>query len=302
MSMVGYVLGLGDRHPSNLMLERASGKVLHIDFGDCFEVAMHRDKYPEKIPFRLTRMLNNALEVCGVEGYFRHTCEAVMGVLRREKASLMAMLEAFVHDPLINWRLLGVDPAVAAQPKRTNSTAVGVANMGASVHAAALDAYRPVASESVAVSGSLARQMIEAGQLSLAAVAAAMDGAGAQRGRVGSTDGNGPSEEKPPPGSIVGSVARKSISHTVRARLMGEGGGASDFQSGQGESSKDVIVTDALNRRAVAAIQRVSNKLNGRDFDYDEVLDVDAQVQRLIEEATNVENLCQCYIGWCAFW
>ena len=30
--------GLGDRHPSNLMLERASGRVVHIDFGDCFEV------------------------------------------------------------------------------------------------------------------------------------------------------------------------------------------------------------------------------------------------------------------------
>ncbi|KPM03125.1 serine/threonine-protein kinase mTOR-like protein [Sarcoptes scabiei] len=52
MSMVGYILGLGDRHPSNLMLDRKSGKILHIDFGDCFEVAMNREKYPEKIPFR----------------------------------------------------------------------------------------------------------------------------------------------------------------------------------------------------------------------------------------------------------
>ncbi len=55
MSMVGYVLGLGDRHPSNLLLDRMSGKILHIDFGDCFEVAMTREKFPEKIPFRLTR-------------------------------------------------------------------------------------------------------------------------------------------------------------------------------------------------------------------------------------------------------
>ncbi len=61
--MVGYILGLGDRHPSNLMLDRYSGKITHIDFGDCFEVAMHREKYPEKIPFRLTRMLINAMEV-----------------------------------------------------------------------------------------------------------------------------------------------------------------------------------------------------------------------------------------------
>jgi serine/threonine-protein kinase mTOR len=44
MSMVGYILGLGDRHPSNLMLDRVSGKIIHIDFGDCFEVAMQRDK------------------------------------------------------------------------------------------------------------------------------------------------------------------------------------------------------------------------------------------------------------------
>ena len=63
MSMVGYVLGLGDRHPSNLMLDRMSGKITHIDFGDCFEVAMTREKFPEKIPFRLTRMLINAMEV-----------------------------------------------------------------------------------------------------------------------------------------------------------------------------------------------------------------------------------------------
>ena len=106
MSMVGYILGLGDRHPSNLMLHRVTGKVVHIDFGDCFEVAMHREKFPEKIPFRLTRMLVKAMEVSGIEGNFRTTCEHVMRVLRDNKESLMAVLEAFVYDPLINWRLL----------------------------------------------------------------------------------------------------------------------------------------------------------------------------------------------------
>ena len=32
-----------------------------------------------------------------------------MSVLRANKESLMAVLEAFVYDPLINWRLMQAD-------------------------------------------------------------------------------------------------------------------------------------------------------------------------------------------------
>uniref|UniRef100_A0A7R9YR22 Serine/threonine-protein kinase TOR n=1 Tax=Chlamydomonas euryale TaxID=1486919 RepID=A0A7R9YR22_9CHLO len=116
MSMVGYILGLGDRHPSNLMLDRYSGKLLHIDFGDCFEASMNREKFPERVPFRLTRMMVKAMEVSGIEGNFRTTCENVMRVLRSNKESVTAMLEAFVHDPLINWRLLNNAEAAAEAP------------------------------------------------------------------------------------------------------------------------------------------------------------------------------------------
>jgi FKBP12-rapamycin complex-associated protein len=94
MSMVGYILGLGDRHPSNLMLDKITGKIIHVDFGDCFEVAMHREKYPERVPFRLTRMLTYAMEVSNIEGSYRTTCEHVMRVLRSNKESVMAVLEA----------------------------------------------------------------------------------------------------------------------------------------------------------------------------------------------------------------
>ena len=88
------------------MLDRVTGQMVHIDFGDCFEVAMQREKFPEKIPFRLTRMLVNAMEVSGIEGTFRRTCEKAMAVLRDSRSSLMALLEAFIHDPLIGWRLV----------------------------------------------------------------------------------------------------------------------------------------------------------------------------------------------------
>eukprot|EP01122_Echinamoeba_exundans_P010671 TRINITY_DN4046_c0_g1_i4.p1 TRINITY_DN4046_c0_g1~~TRINITY_DN4046_c0_g1_i4.p1 ORF type:complete len:2948 (+),score=528.09 TRINITY_DN4046_c0_g1_i4:172-9015(+) len=230
MSMVGYVLGLGDRHPSNLMLDRHTGKVIHIDFGDCFEVAMYREKYPEKIPFRLTRMLVNAMEVSGIEGNFRTTCEQVMGVLRANKDSLMAVLEAFVHDPLINWRLLN-QPATAAAPVASTAEP---------------DAAAPSAE----------------------------------------TDDKGAAPEAPLP---------------------------------HGAPRQD------MSARVLAVINRVSNKLTGRDFDRtirqgpsgstfvlpptpgvavatSRPLTVTEQVHRLILQATSVENLCQCYIGWCSFW
>ena len=44
---------------------------------------MTRDKFPERVPFRLTRMLVAAMEVCGLEGNFRATAEGVMRVLRQ---------------------------------------------------------------------------------------------------------------------------------------------------------------------------------------------------------------------------
>jgi len=72
---------------------------------------MKREKFPERVPFRLTRMLVNAMEACGIEGNFRTTCEMVMRVMRDHKDSILAVLEAFVHDPLINWRLLTISTA-----------------------------------------------------------------------------------------------------------------------------------------------------------------------------------------------
>lgn len=103
------------------MVHRTSGKVIHIDFGDCFEVAMTRSKWPEKVPFRLTRMLVNAMEASGIEGTFRRTCEAVMELLRENASSVLAMLEVFVHDPLIKWRLL--DPGWKEDPNRLTGRA-----------------------------------------------------------------------------------------------------------------------------------------------------------------------------------
>jgi phosphatidylinositol kinase/protein kinase (PI-3 family) len=100
MSIVGYAIGLGDRHPSNIMVQRETGRVIHIDFGDSFEKARSRRNFPERVPFRLTRMIENALDSGTVEGLFRRSCEDVMRVLREGRASLTALLQIFIHEPL----------------------------------------------------------------------------------------------------------------------------------------------------------------------------------------------------------
>ncbi|KAJ2497940.1 hypothetical protein GGH96_004698, partial [Coemansia sp. RSA 1972] len=103
MSIAGYILGLGDRHPSNILIHERTGKVVHIDLGDCFEITWHRVQFPEKVPFRLTRMLTKPMGVCSTDGIFKHTANHTMRVLRANRESLMAVLEAFVYDPLVSW-------------------------------------------------------------------------------------------------------------------------------------------------------------------------------------------------------
>ncbi|KAJ2715121.1 phosphatidylinositol kinase- protein kinase tor1, partial [Coemansia spiralis] len=119
MSIAGYILGLGDRHPANILIHERTGKVVHIDLGDCFEIAAHREKFPEKVPFRLTRMLIMPMEVGSIEGTFKYTANHTMRVLRANRDSLMAVLEAFVFDPLVSWgyiRESDAGPPAAAAP------------------------------------------------------------------------------------------------------------------------------------------------------------------------------------------
>ncbi len=40
---------------------------------------MNREKFPEKVPFRLTRMMTKAMEVSGIEGNFRSDLRISLG-------------------------------------------------------------------------------------------------------------------------------------------------------------------------------------------------------------------------------
>lgn len=74
MSMVGYIVGLGDRHGENILFDGATGEAVHVDFNCLFNKGESFDT-PEKVPFRLTQNMVDALGVTGVEGVFRRTCE-----------------------------------------------------------------------------------------------------------------------------------------------------------------------------------------------------------------------------------
>lgn len=102
MSMVGFVLGLGDRHGDNILFDAGSGDTVHVDLNCLFEKGTTFE-IPERVPFRLTQNMVDALGVTGVEGAFRRTAEITMGILRDNKESLMSVLQAMVHDPLGEW-------------------------------------------------------------------------------------------------------------------------------------------------------------------------------------------------------
>lgn len=66
MSMIGYVIGLGDRHLDNVLINLGSGDIVHIDYNVCFEKGRTL-RIPEKVPFRLTQNLVHALGITGIE-------------------------------------------------------------------------------------------------------------------------------------------------------------------------------------------------------------------------------------------
>ncbi|XP_031125880.1 serine/threonine-protein kinase SMG1-like [Ipomoea triloba] len=102
MSIVGHILGLGDRHLDNILIDFCTGDIVHIDYNVCFDKGQ-RLKIPEIVPFRLTQTIEAALGLTGVEGTFRANCEAVLGVLKKNKDIILMLLEVFVWDPLVDW-------------------------------------------------------------------------------------------------------------------------------------------------------------------------------------------------------
>ncbi|CAC9541356.1 phosphatidylinositol 3-kinase-like protei [Leishmania infantum JPCM5] len=301
MSMVGYVLGLGDRHLNNLMLQ-GNGTVVHIDFGDCFEVAMHRALYAEAVPFRLTRLLVCALGITGVDGLYRMTCELAMKNLHRHSENLLSILEAFIYDPIINWRLNTVNDVTeksgskSAQQESSNGGTAALAGETAAAACLGVDDAAQAEAKPVAMqlSKSVSKlvphsalpgesQMFENGEetrnqqgdLALARVQAKLTG------------------------QDFG-VVNSSFSMMRSSRRLEAGGSqpqgsswGSNSLAGFTDSPKDSFAAPLLTTYLSLRV------LNGGA----ESLDVPHQVDRLIQEATSLDNLSDAFLtGWAPFW
>lgn len=101
-SIVGHILGLGDRHLNNLLVDSSTGEVIHIDLGIAFDQGRLLS-IPELVPFRLTRDIVDGFGITGVDGLFRANCEKVYSVLRTNSDKLMCVLNILKWDPLYSW-------------------------------------------------------------------------------------------------------------------------------------------------------------------------------------------------------
>ena len=103
MSVIGYIIGLGDRHLDNVLIDLSSGQVVHIDYNISFEKGKNL-RIPERVPCRLTQNIVSVFGVSGVDGLFRQSCEHTLKVLHELLNASLFETYAFtiINDTLLN--------------------------------------------------------------------------------------------------------------------------------------------------------------------------------------------------------
>ena len=100
------MLGLGDRHTENLLIDPSNGEMVQVDFNCLFNKG-EEFVVPECVPFRLTHNMVSAMGLLGVDGQFRHTAEDVCLLLRQYRSLFVRFTKILIHDPLEEWTSSG---------------------------------------------------------------------------------------------------------------------------------------------------------------------------------------------------
>lgn len=104
-SMCGYLFGVGDRHLNNILIDKETGELVHIDLGVAFDQGRALP-IPENIPFRLTPAIIDGMGWKAQEGVFTRACEKSLAVFRQNSEYFLTVLEVVMNDPLYTWTLV----------------------------------------------------------------------------------------------------------------------------------------------------------------------------------------------------
>lgn len=103
MSIAHWILGIGDRHPRNVLISTQTASLTGIDFGYTFGTAIRDLPVPELPPFRLTSHIVNALNPLGTSGTLFKCMAHALRVYRASTKILVACMEVFVREPTVHW-------------------------------------------------------------------------------------------------------------------------------------------------------------------------------------------------------
>ena len=283
MSVVGYLLGLGDRHPNNLMMDRQTGKIIHIDYGDCFEIAMKRNKYPEKVPFRLTRMLVKALGVSKVEGTFRIISEKVMELLREKKNALLTILKTLVYDPLVTFRLM--IPLLMKKKEKETEKKRNPPKKDNLINSLNNEENNNIIISSSVMNNTNYDNITKTMTFNLRGKRNTAPEIVLLKEVIEEVEEN--NEDK----------GKEEKEKEEKKRLENE-----ERQLLNYYEENDEIEFEELNKIAQLVFNRIKEKLTGTDFNNEKPLLVQEQIDILINQAISNENLAQSYLGWCPYW
>lgn len=103
MNIVGWFMGLGDRHAENILFDSNTGDTVHVDLNCIFGKGRELE-IPECVPYRLTQNIVDAFGVLGLEGPYNKSLFATLDLFLKNKNAIISNLLSFVHDPLFEWR------------------------------------------------------------------------------------------------------------------------------------------------------------------------------------------------------
>lgn len=105
MGISNWTLGIGDRHLSNLLISKKTGKIIGIDFGMAYGMATRDLLIPELIPLRLTPQFVKVVGPMETSGLIKKSMVYTLRAIRAARKTMMAAMAAFMTDQSITVNL-----------------------------------------------------------------------------------------------------------------------------------------------------------------------------------------------------